>query len=278
MFFKGCLATGLLASGAAAARCAAIAPTTQQLEEAKQLAIFENELLQNGGATQNPSVQVNVYMHSVSATSNGLLSAATFQKQFDVLAADYAPSGFRMNLANTTTTVKPKWSNLSNIYNEEEMKRALRQGTYRDLNLYFVDQIDEDKSLGMCRLPLEVVKGDEFFFLDGCLIQAGTVPGGNQPPAWNMGKTVTHETGHWLGLFHTFEGGCTNPGDLIADTPASDSPTKGCPVNRDSCPKMAGLDPIHNYMDYSDDSCYEGFTKGQILRMHSQWQRYRAGK
>ncbi|TIC91055.1 Extracellular metalloprotease [Colletotrichum higginsianum] len=91
----------------------------------------------------------------------------------------------------------------------------------------------------------------------------------------NLGKTLTHETGHWLGLYHTFRGGCDGEGDLISDTPAQASPTRGCPPSRDSCPHKPGLDPIHNYMDYSIDSCYREFTIGQRVRMHSFWRKYR---
>ncbi|CRK32971.1 hypothetical protein BN1708_016210, partial [Verticillium longisporum] len=102
-----------------------------------------------------------------------------------------------------------------------------------------------------------------------------TVPGGTQA-GFNLGKTGTHEVGHWLGLYHTFQGGCTGSGDQVSDTPAQASFSSGCPIGRDSCPGQAGLDPIHNYMDYSDDSCYEEFTPGQDARIHSFWTTYRA--
>jgi hypothetical protein len=123
----------------------------------------------------------------------------------------------------------------------------LRNGSYNDLNLWFVPTLGD---YGYCTLPATGDSLQYAYFQDGCTIRSDTVPGG-RANNYNLGKTVTHEVGHWLGLLHTFEGGCNGYGDYIDDTPAQASPSMGCPEGRDSCPNKPGLDPIHNFMDYS---------------------------
>jgi hypothetical protein len=129
------------------------------------------------------------------------------------------------------------------------MKRQLRKGSYAALNIYFLK--DLGSNMGYCYFPTSGAgAGTTTRIRDGCTVLYSTVPGGSKTN-YNLGHTVTHEVGHWMGLYHTFQGGCNGVGDSVDDTPAQASASSGCPIGRDSCPNQPGVDPIHNYMDYS---------------------------
>ncbi|KAI5857427.1 Metalloprotease [Durotheca rogersii] len=281
MLFKTVAAAAFLASSAAARSfalnstglCGTPEPTEEQIAASNALLAEERLARVNGQFHALQAFTVNTYFHVVAAStslSDGYLTQAMIDAQLDVLNHDYGPHGITFNLVSTDWTVNANWAADSS---ELAMKRALRKGGYGDLNLYFLGDLGGGL-LGYCYFPDQVSQGSTAFYQDGCTILAHSVPGGDAAP-YNLGGTATHEVGHWMNLYHTFQGGCRGSGDLVDDTPPQASASSGCPIGRDSCPG-GGVDPIHNYMDYSEDACYEEFTPGQAERMYSAWSAYRS--
>ena len=232
----------------------------------------KGQVVQAGTATAafSPTV-VDVYVHVVTDGTNGRVSTKQVSDQIAVLDAAYAGSGFDFQLVSTDVTVNSRWyTNLrSGSKQEKDMKKALRKGTMDDLNLYTADLANN--LLGWATFPKSTY--DSY---DGVVLLAQSLPGGTAAP-YNLGDTATHEVGHWLNLYHTFQGGGTGSGDYVADTAAESSAAYGCPAGRDSCPSDAGVDPIRNFMDYTDDSCMDSFTAGQTTRMQNGWVTFRQG-
>ena len=218
---------------------------------------------------------INVYFHVINkgtGIANGDLPASQITDQMNVLNAAYASTGWSFNLVATTRTTNSTWYNTCDQSSTESaMKTALRQGSADDLNIYSCNP--GGGLLGYATFPSSYASQPK---LDGVVILYSSVPGGTASP-YNEGDTATHEVGHWMGLYHTFQGGCSKSGDYVSDTPAERSSAYGCPVGRDTC-SSTGLDPIRNFMDYTDDSCMFEFSTGQDSRMDSQFTTYRFGK
>ena len=225
-----------------------------------------------GGTTTSLAAGIPVYVHVMAAKDGtGNVTDAQIADQIAVLNKTYAGqesstasnTGFTFTLAGTDRYFNDQWhkDKQSTSYRSQT-----RLGGKNALNIWLVDF----SYLGIATFPWDYSRNPS---IDGIRVHFDSLPGGSIAN-YNLGETATHEAGHWLGLYHTFQGGCTVTNDEVSDTPAQSSSTSGCPAGRDSC-SLAGLDPIHNYMDYSYDSCYYEFTGGQTSRMNQMWTAYR---
>jgi hypothetical protein len=246
-----------------------------------EIAALEDAIAQARGRAK-PSQVVPVWIHVITRGAgfeNGELPESMIRAQLRVLDESYAgrtggaPSGFGFELAGVDTTVNPAWfARMALDFSVElEAKQALRRGGPETLNIYTVDG---GPYLGFAYYP--TILGGSYAVLDGVVLDWRSLPGGTFT-IYSEGDTATHEVGHWMGLYHTFDGGCRRWNDGVEDTPAEASPAFYCPVGRDTCsqPSRPGLDPIHNFMDYTQDSCMYQFTPGQASRMQAAWAAYR---
>jgi hypothetical protein len=233
-----------------------------------------------GRAGKNFKATIPVYVHVITDGAVGNVTDAEIAAQIAVLNTTFAGgeggarTGFSFTLAGVTRTDNASWFYAGpGGKPEHDMKAALRQGGDNALNFYSTTAGD---FLGWAYLP-DITDKSGQAYLDGIVIDWESIPGTSTTYAgrYDQGETATHEAGHWLNLEHTFYGGCNAKGDFVDDTPAERTPTSGCPAGKDTCP-APGADPIHNYMDYSYDSCYTQFTAGQTQRMRDAWLLYRA--
>lgn len=192
---------------------------------------------------------------------------------------DAANTGYTFYKASVDRTRSNAWYMMLPGSNHE-YKAKLNLGISTTTTLNFYTAAPGYGILGWATFP-------EWLYLpygqiwDGVVVHWASMPGG-PITNYNHGGTGVHEIGHWLGLYHTFQGGCAEQsepgcfysGDGVCDTPPQAQPNFGCPEGIDTCP-ASGLDPVHNYMNYTYDGCMDQFTSGQDARMDYMVATYR---
>jgi hypothetical protein len=265
-----------LKSGAKGRTCATRTPSDAEVAATEDLV----SLWRASGRGNRPGSRITIpvafhVLNNGSGLENGDVPDRMIRAQIAVLNDSFsgftggAPSPYRFELMLVTRTTNAAWYNMGfNSQAEREAKAALRVGGPETLNIYTANL--GGGLLGWATFPNSYSQQPS---MDGVVLLYSSLPGGGAEP-YDEGDTGTHEVGHWLGLYHTFQGGCSKNGDYVSDTPSEKSPAFGCPVGRDTC-NAEGLDPIENFMDYTIDSCMYAFTAGQVDRMKALASLYR---
>jgi len=236
----------------------------------------------------SPVKIIPVVVHVIHDGGTNNISDAQIQSQIDVLNEDFRKitgtngdgNGVDTEIQFCLAKKTPdgKCTNgivriLSTLSNHQTYQRSmLKQLTYWDntryLNMYVVKSINGSSGiLGYSSFPGGPPDEDGIVVRHNYFGKIGTA-------AASIGRTTTHEIGHWFGLYHTFNGGCgvdtCADGDYVCDTPPAANPNFGCPtINSCSIDFPDVNDQIQNYLDYSDDNCKDMFTMGQKTRMHA---------
>jgi hypothetical protein len=241
---------------------------------------------------------IPVVFHVIKRTDGtGDISPALIQSQVDILNEDFnaiagSPGAMGTNakiqfvlakldpMGNPTTGINVVTNNT--YFNDpgssgtNTMKRALKWDTTRYLNIY-TNNAGGGGILGYATFPSSEAGGPEDGVVLNWVYVGRNAPGG---APYDQGRTGTHEVGHYLGLYHTFQGGCGTTsapytsGDLIGDTNREAQPNYGCNPVASGC-SGGGMSPIENYMDYSGDACMTKFTADQVNRIRCSMMNYR---
>ncbi len=222
-------------------------------------------------------VTIPIIFHMFTNTENnvvvGSVPKAAFQSQIKVMNAAYKSVGIKFSLYKIKTYSNSVYFRSCDS-KVSEMKTATGTSNEKYLNVWVCDS----QYLGVATFPWSSSESSK---LHGVVLDYLALPpaSGYTPlAAYNEGDTLVHEVGHFFGLYHTFQGGC-NGGDEVSDTPAEASPAYGKPCLTspalDTCPTIAGVDPVQNYMDYTDDLCMNQFSPLQKARMRTMLLQYK---
>lgn len=253
----------------------------------------------------DPILTIPVVLHVV---HNGFgvgvsdnISAAQIQSQIDVLNEDFrrmsGTAGFNTDSVGADTEIEfclayraPDGTQLAEAgidrvnrnfygftappYSEAYINSTIKPATIWDPTQYYniwVVRFSNTSILGFAQFPsssgLAGINANGTAQTDGVVIQPqyfGRT--GSVSAPYNLGRTTTHEVGHGLGLRHIWGDDSCGVDDFCLDTPESNEGNYGCALNHNSC---GSVDMVRNYMDYSDDACFNIFTLCQKSRMRT---------
>jgi hypothetical protein len=253
-------------------RCGVVDLTAEEVEVAEA---HRNGILHGVSARANGG-SIPVHFHVITdSRGNGNMTNSVLQDQITVLNNAYKPGSWEFKLSSVDYSADDSWYTMEpGSRAEKDCKETLRVGNADELNLYSANI--GGGLLGWATFPKDYADDK---LMDGVVILYTSFPGGTARN-YDEGDTGTHEVGHWMGLYHTFQGGCNERlgGDKVDDTPAEATANYECPADGfDSCADQPGNDPIHNFMDYVYDACMYEFTDGQFARIVEEFSAYRAG-
>lgn len=242
---------------------------------------FTRDFVQTPQLRGPVTVTIPVVVNVIYKTGSQNISDAQIQSQIDVLNEDFRrtngdadntwsqaiDTNIEFCLAsvdpdgNPTTGIRRKQTNKPSFSANDGMKSSGQGLAPWDPSSYM--------NIWVCNLSSGLLGYAQFpggpASTDGVVIDYayfGTI--GTATAPFDLGRTATHEVGHYLNLRHIWgDGGCSVD-DFVSDTPASDGPNYGCALGHVSC---GSVDMVQNYMDYSDDACMNLFTEGQSARM-----------
>ena len=251
--------------------------TTQLLVQAS-----ENSSVSGASSQQfppkNPSIMaelagwinIPIYFHIIHDDDRGYLSEDTLLQQVEVLNEAFAPGEIKFYIAQINRT------NNDHLFRgstkPEDIKNITTDNHVEPFMGYNIYTFEASNVLEVATFPWDMQFAPE---KDGVRVNYKTFPGGAQP--YHIGQNLVHGTGHWLGLLHTFQNGCDEPGDEVDDTPSHSGanygiPDEGLPHNACSTGQLA---PVRNFMNYVDDHSLNHFTEGQFKRMRVMTAIYR---
>ncbi|KAK2606209.1 hypothetical protein QQS21_003380 [Conoideocrella luteorostrata] len=251
-----------------------IGPPSEELLATLQELGKEEKLSKRDFNNTTTPVKIDVYVNIITRGANDQnnITDQSLDGAVQILNKDYKDAQVSFNLKKTNRVVNAAWARRKN---ETTMRKSLRQGDKSALNLYFMELVSDPRGvvIGEATFPDDML-GEDGLSQDGVYFAHDTLPGRTIfNETWH--NIFSHEIGHWLGLLHTFHGGCDGMGDAIDDTPPEARSSGDCQPH-DTCPNQIGVDSVDNHMNYGlNTNCITKFTPNQLTRIHTLWGRFR---